>query len=254
MAPEERIAPEARIAFRDQLRDARAQAINDAEAYDELLFAFERLGSFLTGKIASLGKYGGRILELARRSPLAEDFSAEQRECHVPADQLFEQVREARNDALHYGAFARRLTAHAIQLGIVLEDALMAPATVAADLMVRNPVCACLWQPVSYVRQQMLANSFSYLPVLSSGEWCLVSDLSVAKYLREAQTPAEKKRRLATPLRTAIAEGLELETAECFYADTPVTDIVQRINHHPALVCRKEETELVGILTAFDLL
>jgi predicted transcriptional regulator len=238
MAPEERIAPEARIAFRDQLRDARAQAINDAEAYDELLFAFERLGSFLTGKIA----------------PLAEDFSAEQRECHVPADQLFEQVREARNDALHYGAFARRLTAHAIQLGIVLEDALMAPATVAADLMVRNPVCACLWQPVSYVRQQMLANSFSYLPVLSSGEWCLVSDLSVAKYLREAQTPAEKKRRLATPLRTAIAEGLELETAECFYADTPVTDIVQRINHHPALVCRKEETELVGILTAFDLL
>jgi predicted transcriptional regulator len=244
---------EARIAFRDQLREARAQAINDAEAYDGLLFAFERLGCFLKGEIVPLGKLKNDLLRLTRGSALAQSVPGKWRDCHLPVDQLFEQVREARNDALHHGAFARHLTIHAVQLGIVLEDALMAPATVAADLMVRNPVCAYLWQPVSYVRQQMLANSFSYLPVLSSsGEWCLVSDLSVAKYLRER--PREKKQRLARRLEQAISDGLELESAECFYAETPISEIVQRINHHPALICRKECNELVGILTAFDLL
>ena len=31
-----------------------------------------------------------------------------------------------------------------------------------SDFMVRNPVCASMWQPLSFIRQSMLVNSFSY--------------------------------------------------------------------------------------------
>jgi hypothetical protein len=53
------------IFFRDQLRNARNRAIDDAENFDELLYAFERLGCVLTGKLGSLHEYTGRILALA---------------------------------------------------------------------------------------------------------------------------------------------------------------------------------------------
>jgi hypothetical protein len=32
-----------------------------------------------------------------------------------------------------------------------------------------NPICGELWQPVAFVRQQMLANSFSYL--IGENDW-----------------------------------------------------------------------------------
>lgn len=59
------LIPEIRISFRDLLREARAQAINDAEAFDELLFVFEKLGSFLKGVIGALGLYKEKIIDLA---------------------------------------------------------------------------------------------------------------------------------------------------------------------------------------------
>ena len=53
-----------------------------------------------------------------------------------------------------------------------------------SDFMVRDPVCAHLWQPISLIRQRMLTNSFSCLPVQNEEEqWCLVSDLQIAMYL-----------------------------------------------------------------------
>ena len=174
------------IPLRDQLREAREHAINDAEAYSELLFAFERLGCILKKKIGTLSECEGVIRALAGSSDLARKIPKQWRDWHMPASRLYDLIRVARNDALHQGAFARHLTTHAIQLEIVLEDALMSKATNVGDYMVQNPICAQLWQPISFIRQQMLANAFSYLPVLNqAGEWCLVSDLVIAKYLRD---------------------------------------------------------------------
>ena len=34
-----------------------------------------------------------------------------------------------------------------------------------ADYMVRGPACACMWHPLSFIRQTMLSSSFSFLPV-----------------------------------------------------------------------------------------
>ena len=51
------------------------------------------------------------------------------------------------------------------------------------DYMVRNPVCAHEWQPISFIRQIMLENSFSHIPFYreEQKEWHVISDLDVAK-------------------------------------------------------------------------
>ena len=72
-------------------------------------------------------------------------------------------MKDGRNDALHQGAFARHLTKHAIELAIVLEDVLSNDLDpVVTDFMLRNPVCGEPWQPIAFLRQQMLANSYSF--------------------------------------------------------------------------------------------
>src|SRR5439155_14524227 len=119
---------------------------------------------------------------LAAVSPLFDSIPQRWRHLHTPFSVLYELVRRGRNAAMHEGASARHLTLHAIELALVLEDALMMGMDQIGDYMVRNPVYAALWQPLSFVRQEMLVNSFSYLPVAieerSGKDWRLVSDLS----------------------------------------------------------------------------
>jgi hypothetical protein len=122
-----RLQPQAVVHLRDELRNARARAAGDSEAYEALLYAIERFGCALTGTIGTLGSYKDQLVQLARQSVLS-DIGQTWREWHVPFVDQYEVVRTARNDALHQGAFARHLTTHAIQLALVLEDALMSDA------------------------------------------------------------------------------------------------------------------------------
>ena len=199
-------------AFRLELQAARENAIKDAEAFDGIIHVVERLGILLSGRVSALGQYGPHLKALAGVSPLANVMPREQ---HTPFDTLYDMVAQARNDALHIGAFARHLTTHAIELALVLEDALrikMNMNKTVSDFMIRNPVCAHLWQPVSFVRQLMLTNSFSYLPIQDeAGEWRLVVDLEIARYLN-----AHSKRNiaLATPLEKVATEGCSLPEAK----------------------------------------
>src|SRR5262249_25063538 len=155
--------------------------------------------------------YFGAIQKVARRSPLAEEIPKQQPEWHSPFSKLYTLVRQGRNDALHQGAFARHLTTHATQLAIALEDALMQEPLKAREFMVTNPVCASLWQPMSFIRQTMLENSFSFLPIApdSSGgtDWRLISDFAVARYLRSAKSQAERLKLLAKRLGDVVKEG-----------------------------------------------
>ena len=139
---------------------------------------------------------------------------------------LYDLVKDARNDALHQGAFARHLTSHAIELALVLEDALRRrlDSPVVGDYMVRNHVCAELWQPISFIRQQMLANSFSFLPVKSSGrDWCLISDLDIATYL--GPDALKRKPRLAQTLNAA---KIPLQLTKPCAIDTPLEEALRR--------------------------
>jgi hypothetical protein len=244
--------------FRDQLRSARAIALADAEGFPELLFCIERFGTRLTDSVRSLEHYKGSIVNFARDSALAESIPRQFGNLLTPFPRLYEIVREARNEALHHGAYARNLTTCAIQLALVLEDALMADRHTVGDYMVRGPVCAESWQPMSLVRQQMLANSYSYLPVLITEEgvpiWRLVSDHWVATYLRKG----DRKKLLAKRLEVAIQESpKELPQAPTCNADTPIGNALSILEDRglPLLIFDElHPARLIGVVTAFDLL
>lgn len=245
--------------FRDQLRDARATALRDAEAFEEIVFVLERLGIHLTGKVENLGKYKPAVVQFAKRSPLAMEIPDITKEWHTSFEGLYDIVRNGRNDALHEGACARHLTACAVELAIVLEDALMYEAARVRDFMVRSPVTASMWQAISSIRQTMLSNSFSYLPVsLADGsdtQWQLVSDLSVAQFLRSAERPSDRNKRLACKLREAVQDGsIRLIQAKKCKPDDLATDVLKISDGLPILVVSNDLNELRGIMTPFDLL
>jgi len=126
------------------------------------------------------------------------------------------------------------------------------------DYMVKNPVCAALWHPLSFIRQEMLASSFSYLPVAiddgAKKSWRLVSDLAVARYLRSAKSSPERGERLAVTLKEAVeSKALILEEPYVCQASDRLATALERCQRLPILVCTDSD-ELCGILTAFDLL
>lgn len=252
------LTSEEKVYFRDELRKARAAALRDAEGYQEVLFSIERFGSKLIRKGGTLADYAGPILSIAGQSVLARRIPKRWKECHTHCPHLFDMVKDGRNDAMHQGAYARHLTTHAIELALVLEDALMAEANRVGDYMVREPTCAYLWQPISFIRQIMLINSFSYLPVAIEGErgkqWRLISDYAIARYLRQDRD--KRDTRLATSLHGAIEDdGLDLDEASLCKTDTSVSDALKMSDGRPVLVYRDgAPDELLSIVTPFDLL
>jgi hypothetical protein len=247
-----------KIHFRDELRDARAAALRDAEAFDCILFAIERLGSCLLKKIEALGDYKSVLNAIAEDSALAL-LPTHLHGWNTPFNRLLEQLVDARNDALHQGAFARHLTTHAVQVSLILEDALMDGKDKVADFMVKNVITASLWQPLSFVRQQMLVNSFSFLPILDdagqpTGQ--LVADCALACYLRKS-----RKERLAHTLRDAADSGeLPLLTTTLCCSTDKVRNVLDDPNvkdqRLPVLVVDKQgdRKNLIGMVTGFDLL
>jgi len=202
--------------FLDQLRAARAKVLSRAEAFHAVIHVLERLGSYLAPGQEGLNQYAPFLAGIASRSPLCHTVPGAWPGYHLSFCALLRHTRYARNAAVHEGAMARHLTAHTIELALVLEDALMENGDTAADFMVRTPVQAYPWQPLSFIRQTMLVNSFSYLPVLPKpdGDWAFISDLAFANYLRVVSSNSERGRRLRERLDSALAGGaLELEEA-----------------------------------------
>jgi hypothetical protein len=197
------------------------------------------------------------IAQKAAPSPLAESIPFLLPDWHARFPTLYTLVREARNDALHQGAYARHLTTHAIDLSIILEDALMTEENSARDFMVRNPVCASLWEPISSIRRSMLVNSFSFLPVNigdpESPQWKLVADYSIATYLRN-NGAGNRKERLARKLGEVVDEGgIKWTASEPCKLGDPVDMLLNRSKGLPILVLGPKQ-ELRGIITSFDLL
>lgn len=253
--------------FRDALRAAREGVLKDSEAFLDIIHVVERLASVLppeTGERGNgLGPYAGRIRRLVGVTPL----SALGRPWHSEFDELYDSIRVARNDAVHQGAFARHLASNSVRLSIILEDALMeqtrggtaVSATIEA-YMVRNPMCALMWQPISFIRQAMLANSFSYLPVWdkAGGRWMLVSDHAIATYLDDTI----RRERLGTSLEEATkprqdstGPPLGLFEAKTYSPDTTKRTVLDECEGRPVLVVQEGlPSELIGIVTPFDLL
>ena len=222
----------------------------------------------LTGTNAGLGnpENKNRIMELVERGALQGKPAASDTG-ELCASELYDLVRNARNDAMHEGAFARNLAVHLVQLGVMLEDALVnrADGRKAKHYMMREPVTAEPWEPIAFVRQKMLVHSFSHLPVRIDGCWKIVSDHGIAVHLWQSDGSVNVKERLQQRLDCAVKEEtLKVRCAVVVKPEDVVREVVKESEGYirqgyPILVKAdiKDESEnplLVGILTPFDLL
>lgn len=254
------VVGEVAIHFLDELRKARFAAQKDAEAFDEVLFVLERIGSYRLGEVSTLGPYRPSLLQLATESSLGRTLPPQQRAWHTEANVLYCLVANARNDALHQGAKARYLTDHCIELALILEDALVngtTPLPTVGDIMVRSPLTAEQWQPVSLARKIMLANSFSYLPIKCGEEWMLLSDVKLVAFLKKGGSEREERNlKLAMTIEEAQSHGLTFDTSAnsgpCLNTKS-LHDIDFAALERPLLVT-DNMGNLVGIVTAFDVL
>lgn len=254
--------PESALTFRNAFREARLKVLANAENYQELLFVLERLGTHLAGRDVGLACAKPYIMELVEHGAL-EGKPAASDTGELRASELYDLVRNARNDAMHEGTFARNLAVHLVRLSVILEDALvnMADGRKAKHYMMREPITAEPWEPIAFVRQKMLVHSFSHLPVRIGRSWKIVSDHGIAVYLWQLDGGACEKKRLQQRLDCAVKERLKVRRAVVVKPEDVVRDVVKERERYirqgyPILVEAdlKDGKTLVGILTPFDLL
>lgn len=240
------------IFFRDRLREARYGALADAEGFAQLCFAFELLGSRLLGEKLGLGKYKEQLKWLATNTLNADRFDA-----------LFRRVLDARNDAMHTGAYARNAAHGAVQLSLMLEEGLMSKSTLTvADYMVTTPVYVEEWHTLGYARQLMLVNSFSYLPIFHGDGWKLISDIAMAKFFQRL-TSDDRKTFEARSIQNALEQdeqkSLKLTKVIPVIKDAPICDLLGGEDHPRLWVVVNAESgkgakQLVGVLSPFELM
>ena len=120
------------------------------------------------------------------------------------------------------------------------------------DYMVRSPVCAHSWQPISFIRQTMLENSFSHLPFRMDASWYLISDIDIAKL----RWKSDGKNHRMTATLDCVIDKIDL---------MPVTPVPPGATVHqalefakcrgwPILVANEGMDELLGIVTPYDLM
>lgn len=245
--------------FRDRLREARYGALADAEGFQQMCFAFEALGARLRNDSGALEKYQRFLSQLVLQStPVGyQDF-----------DILYEAVKQARNDAMHTGAYARHAAESAVRLSLLIEEAILSRLvmkenrvrTTVAHFMVRTPVVAETWHTVGHARRLMLLNSFTYLPIFWEGRWHLLSDMDMAK-LFQSLDQTGRNRAAATSIEGVLKSNTSLlkpRAAAIVDADCEVKTLLN--GDHPGLwlvVNAKEGEELkhlVGVLSPFELM
>lgn len=241
------LSPAQRRHFLADLRHSRGDALKDAEAFAAIVAAIERLGAFLEPSRHGLHDYKPALRGVA--VPEADEGDVSYR----AFDRIFDQVVLGRNEALHVGTFARALTSQCAHLALLIEEGLLMNSPTVADLMVPNPACVALWQPVSFARHQMLMNAYSFLPLNLDGRWVFVSDLGVARYLAPFDKRKPRRKALEASLQDAIRNGsLQVEKAPVVDPGATRADALALCGSTPVLIV--DNGHLLGIATAFDLL
>lgn len=236
------------VDFLNRLRAARTLVLANAESFHEAAAVLEYIGQTMRGKIENgLGHYQAELIALAKTANGAVEEEVVRQ---------FNVVREARNDAVHGGDYIRHLSSRLVDFLLLLEDAVKTKLYRVKDLMVRNPVSVEPWQSVAHVRKEMLANSFSTIPVLLPGiGWSILTDLAIMKFLRDARADSLRRTRLSMQVDEAIGKGLQHEVAVCRRCDDLVDDFYENLKS-PLLVTERhgEEERLIGLVSPFDLL
>lgn len=248
--------------YRDQLREARYAALADAEGFDQICFALEALGLRLLGQQGDLGKYEDRIGFYARLSPVLTDLAKSKPSGFKTFEALYKTVRNARNDNMHVGAYARHATEAAIELCISLEEAIMINVKrTIGSLMVKSPIIVEAWQPVAYARQLMLMHSFSFLPIWHDERWWLLSELALVKFLNVSNT--QRKTLLGLTINEACNKHssnlalVQINENNIYTADTTIDELLERTNDARTLWLVSDDNRqdhLAGVLSPFELM
>lgn len=167
---------------------------------------------------------------------------------------LYEKVRCARNDVAHTGTEAALAGRWSAALAIVTMEALAVAARVGkhlrvCDVMVSNPTCAHGWQSLADLRRTMLVNDYSCLPTADGakdGRCTCVDAERLARHFLLNDPPAHATLDDATGSVT-----VEVPTVP---QHTRVRDHLVGPGRRLPFVVVAKPTEIVGIVTAFDLL
>ena len=256
------IQREEAVYFARQLRAARAQVQADAEGYVAVAIAVEQLGAVLGAK--KTGMDAAMKVIVKALSPLSDGW-AHGHNGSPSLNAACHRVRKARNVAVHEGAMSRAVAAHAIDLTIGLEIALMTAAdTHAAHAwMVPHPTVAHPWMTVAQVRGALLAGGFSALPIQWNGTWRLVHDIDVVAYQRQAPEGKQQEweRKRLQDVAGTKDQMLPLHPPPLVIRpedDVRKLDLSLLRSGLPALVvCGSSDSDpgrLLGVLTSHDLL
>lgn len=239
-----------RTYYRDRFRAARYAAFAQSEAFQHICFAIEEIGARLLGKVAAMGAYKPPVILFLTDNGVVASESVRD---HI--DALYGIVQSARNDAMHTGAYARHVAAKAVELCLLLEDALMAPIQRVCDHMVKEPVCIEPWHTVARARQLMLTHSFSNLPLRIVGKWHLLTEHGLARCL--AKPGGGKKALLAKQITDACPElglvdaPIVSEQAELH---SLLTDGRWPIEGSPLWLVTDASNNLAGVISVSELL
>ncbi len=257
------IQREEAVYFARQLRTARAQVQADAEGYVAVAIAVEQLAAAWGAK--KTGMDAAMEVIVKALSPLSDGW-AHGHNGSPSLNAVCHRVRKARNVAVHEGAMPRAVAAHAIDLTIGLEIALMTDAdTHAAHAwMVPHPTVAHPWMTVAQVRGALLAGGFSALPIWweDACAWRLVCDIDVVAYLQKAPKNIKQKQEWERKRLQDVAgtkdQMLPLHPPPlvCHPGDdVRELDLSLLRGGLPALVvCGSDSGRLLGVLTPHDLL
>lgn len=250
---EKRERREAFVEYRDGIRTARYAVTEKGAGYEIIVQAVERLGAYLwnpgsdAGQFGTLGRYEEDLRNLVKDFVVTEHFN-----------RVYKRVRIGRNAGVHQGAEARPLIQNAVELAIMLEHALREESGMnkAKDVMVSPVVRTYTWEPVAQARQKMLAESYSALPLWQKkceGGWSVITADAIVKWLQQAPSTCRKERE-KMQLSGAIREGLKPEEA----CKTGPEEVIELPDDGwcggVLLVTNGEQHDLIGIVTAFDLL
>ena len=249
--------------LRRDLKSALTGFANGKGTIEGLLHEIERIAKSVSGRHdASLRQAGKAMKRLVR--------------CYAPArledtglpgvkwDELYSRVVTGRNDIMHTGTEAALAGTRVATVGTVILSALAGAAKAdgmgtVKDVMVSNPICAHDWQTLADLRRTMLVNDYSALP-LSEGEnegtWSCVRAEELAGFLAR-QDRCGRGCDLAGARCGKLGTRMPLFPARVVEECTPLEKLLgEAAPDLPVVVARLvgERREIVGIVTAFDLL
>jgi hypothetical protein len=218
-------------------------ALRDAEDFTSICFALEELGCRLKEyKASGLGCYEKQFQTLAASGGMDE----------ARFEVLLHHVRMARNDAARQGISARNAAKRTIRLGVYIEGIIMTQLKLVGDVMSGGLPLAQPHHTLSFLRETMLGNSFSFLPYPVSSEYRLISDGYIAQLLESAEYSRDKF--FITTVSQLDPRSIgQLEKAVVLKNIDLLKNVIDENSVYPAVV-EADGGRAVGIITAFNLL